>query len=58
MAKGKSWAKGYRPNRLRGPDRNYLSCPNGRAKCWCCSQYEAVAYKAEAKSPLSDSWDM
>ena len=52
MSKGKTWAKGYRAfNHKDGK-----GCPNGRAKCWLCTKAEAVAYKAAAKSPLSDSW--
>ena len=50
MSKGKSWAKGYKA-KVKG-----VGCPNGKAKCYLCSNPEAVAYKTSKSSPLSDDW--
>ena len=57
MSNGSPWSSGYRPSRLRGPGRDYHSCPNGRAKCWVCSRPDLVAYRADRLPSLSDSLD-
>ena len=61
MSIGKSWAPGYRANRY-GKGEDQTACPNGRAKCWCCSRPDLAAYKAAKAAgsdpdiDLSDSW--
>lgn len=58
MSNGKKWEGGYRPDRYYGKGEGQTACPNGRAKCGCCSDPEKAAYKRAKACPLSDDWAM
>jgi hypothetical protein len=48
MANGKNWKKGYKEPVLR----TGKGCPNGKAKCGCCSNKELVDYKTQKAMAL------